>query len=166
MRIKLLRRKPGLVFGIILQWIISASAVSAQMVSLGPFNPSVPDDWHTPYEQFLAGLGATGVETIVGKTKSKMIDRLKPSDTAVFRIEDESNCDDDFCLTIVGHLDGQRFIGDALFFAGAQMTMHDVQFPLLGVVGAPYEFWSKHGRVLLFEMHQEWVVIPVTDLNK
>jgi hypothetical protein len=160
MRMTLIRRKPLLALVIFLQSVIFLPAASAQMEAPRALEQPVPDKWRTSYAKFLADLGVTDAGTIIGETKFGTIGRDNEPDTGVFRIEDKSNCFGDLCLTIVGHLDGDRFAGDALFFAGPKMNQYDRSHPLFGVGDYPYAFWSEHSEVLLFHLQQKWIVIP------
>ena len=141
----------------IIQSLLLMPAASAQVAFLEPLQPVMPEEWHKPYVQFLTATGIVDISKTVSDTKFGTIGR---PDSAVFRIEDGSSCINDLCLTIIGHLVSDKFISDAMFFAGPTILGHDEIFPLLGFQNAVYEFRSEHGNVYLFEMKQGWVVIP------
>jgi hypothetical protein len=142
----------------IIQLLILMSGASAQVGLLGPLHQPMPEEWRAPYTQFLMAAGVADISKTVGETKFGTIGR---SDTAIFRIEDDSSCVYDLCLTVIGHLASEKFVSDAMFFAGATMVSSDVTPAILGFGKAPLlEFQSELGNVYLFEMQQGWIVIP------
>jgi hypothetical protein len=142
----------------IIQSLVLMSGASAQVGLLGPLSQPMPEEWRAPYTEFLTAAGVADISKTVSETKFGTVGR---SDTAVFRIEDDSSCIYDLCLTIIGHLDSEKFMSDAMFFAGATMVRSDVTPSILGFGKAPLlEFRSELGNVYLFEMQQGWIVIP------
>jgi hypothetical protein len=144
-------------FTFIIGLLLSIPVASAQWLSLEPLCQPVPEEWRAPYVQFLKATGVADVSKTISETKFGTIGR---SNSALFRIEDNSSCIDDLCLTVVGHLDSEKFVSDAMVLAGPTIIGHDEIFPLLGFQNAVYEFRSEHGNVYLFEMRQGWIVIP------
>ena len=133
-------RTIALVFATILQLVTFLATASAQMEAPQTFGQPVPDNWRAPYASFLNSIGVTEVETIIGETKFAIVDNPNAilgahdaSDFAIFRIEDKKSCDDDVCLTGVGHLSAERFVADALFFAGPKTNGYDYAVQLLDV---------------------------------
>jgi hypothetical protein len=138
--------------------LVPMSGASAQVDLPGPLHQPMPEEWRAPYTQFLTAAGVADISKTVSETKFGTVGR---SNTAIFRIEDDSSCVYDLCLTVIGHLASEKFISDAMFFAGATMVSSNVTPSILGFEKAPFlEFQSELGNVYLFEMQQGWVVIP------
>jgi hypothetical protein len=147
-------------FIILGQLAVSITAALAQIAEPEPIDQLVPSEWRAPYAQFLSGLGIKDVETIVASTKFGMIGGVIGPKSVFFRIEDKAACSDDICLTIIGHLGGERFIADALFAAGGRLSGSDHAETLLGLQAFPRRFWSSKNSVTLFETSEGWIVIP------
>jgi hypothetical protein len=152
------QRRRCITFAIVLHSLLSWSGASAQEFSLEPLRQPMPEKWREPYIEFLTATGIVDIAKTVSETKFGTIGR---SDSAIFRIEDGTSCIDDLCLTVIGHFASEKFVSDAMFFAGPTILGHDVVPSLLGFQQAPYEFRSEHGNVYLLEMKQGWVVIPL-----
>jgi hypothetical protein len=105
-RIRLLNRKCISALIILGQLVVSITAALAQIAEPEPIDGLVPNEWRAPYTQFLSGLGIKDVEKILANTKFGIFGGVHRPNSVLFRIED--NCSDDICLTIIGHLGGDR----------------------------------------------------------
>jgi hypothetical protein len=159
-RIRLLNRKCISALIILGQLAVSITAALAQIAEPERIDRLVPNEWRAPYTQFLSGLGIKDVEKILANTKFGMIGGVHRPKSVLFRIEDKAACRDDICLTIIGHLGGERFIADALFTAGGRVSGSDYMETLLGLRAFPRVFWSSRNSVTLFETSEGWIVIP------
>jgi hypothetical protein len=157
-RIRLLNRKCISALIILGQLVVSITAALAQIAEPEPIDGLVPNEWRAPYTQFLSGLGIKDVEKILANTKFGIFGGVHRPNSVLFRIED--NCSDDICLTIIGHLGGERLIADALFMAGGRVSGSDYGVTFLGLRAFPRSFWSSKGSVTLFETSEGWIVIP------
>jgi hypothetical protein len=145
--------------------IMLSAPVTAGLAQIGEpqsIAQAVPDPWREPFAQFLRDLGVRDVASIMANTKFARLGGAHRPESVLFRIEDKSACDDDVCLTVIGHPSGGRFLADALFAAGAKSTWFDHTVEFLGLQAVPYVFESRKGRITLFETSAGWIVIPQT----
>jgi hypothetical protein len=132
----------------------------AQVMPPQAITRSVPDQWRLPYTRFLKDLGIRDVETTLANTKFGNMGGAHRPGSALFRVEEKSSCQENMCLTIIGHLTGERFVADALFVAGGKAGWsadHPAQH--FGLQAVPYLFEGKM-NVAVFETAAGWIVIP------
>jgi hypothetical protein len=140
--------------------VLQPVAALAQVPQPQAITRPVPDEWRLPYTQFLKDLGIRDVETTLANTKFGNMGGAHRPGSALFRVEEKSSCQENMCLTIIGHLVGERFVADALFTAGGKagwIADHPVQG--FGLQAVPYLFEGKI-NVGVFETAAGWIVIP------
>src|SRR4051812_32424927 len=86
--------------------VLQPVAALAQVMPPQAITRPVPDQWRLPYTRFLIDLGIRDVETTLANTKFGNMGGAHRPGSALFRVEDKSYCQDDMCLTIIGHLIG------------------------------------------------------------
>jgi hypothetical protein len=150
-------------FVFIIMLSASVTTSSAQVAEPQSIAQAVPDKWHGPFGQFLRDLGVSDVAPIIANTKFASLGGAHRPESVLFRIEDITACEEDVCLTVIGHPSGGRFIADALFAAGGRGTWGDHTVEFLGLQAVPHFFESRKGRTtVLFETSAGWIVIPQT----
>jgi hypothetical protein len=139
----------------------SAFTTLAQIAEPQPVTRSVPDDWRAPYARFLSALGVADVTAIVADTKFSPMVSIHGPNSALFRIEHKSACQEDVCLSVIGHLVGDNFVSGALFMGGGRLGVSDQTFTWLGLEAVPHALLSSKGSVGLVETSEGWIVIPL-----
>jgi hypothetical protein len=139
---------------------IFATCVAAQIGRPEPLNTPVMEIWRVPIEYFLRGFDIGDSETLLQSTRMRQLDDRH----FVVRVEHESTCVRDMCLTAIGSMQEGRFQPKAMFFAGKMVTQGDTISR--GNVRPPVMFFRaqdatlESDSVVVVETRNGWVVGP------
>jgi hypothetical protein len=99
------------------------------------------------------------METVLQRAKGIPIQTDRPELTVVVRFESLciANTSDE-CLTIIGQIINDRFMAQAMFFAGPRMNRSDIAPTFFGAMGRPYRFYSTRSVTALIETPAGWIV--------
>jgi hypothetical protein len=136
-----------------------ATGAAAQIPRPEPLNTPVMESWRVPIEYFLRfDIGDS--ELLLQSTRMGKLDDRH----FVVRVEHESTCIRDMCLTAIGLMQDGRFQPKAIFFAGKMVTQGDTFPP--GAIRPVVMFYRNQDvtqeseSVVAVETRNGWMVVP------
>ncbi|NEV00352.1 hypothetical protein [Bradyrhizobium uaiense] len=129
---------------------LQATDAIAIMATPQLFDAPVPEAWRAPLTRFLSGLHVSDTMSTAEASRATVFRNLAGgSEMMIIRVRHKEACtvDEDECLTVIGHIENNELISDAMFYTGDKISYGDSKPRVPGAQSFPIFFYGKQRAV-------------------